>query len=121
MLIFRDKFLNLQSSHASEKKVSIFVSKDTLIWNWILLWQEWTTHVCKRASKQIENIKSKNAEVQLLVTMSDLLTGLDVPTPPPEEVARYTVRTMLRSIPAAVPGMIHDLLAKFFLTSVIFH
>jgi hypothetical protein len=53
--------------------------------------------------------------------MSDLLTGLDVPTPPPEEVARYTVRTMLRSIPAAVPGMIHDLLAKFFLTSVIFH
>jgi hypothetical protein len=53
--------------------------------------------------------------------MSDLLTGLDVPTPPPEEVARYTVRTMLRSIPAAVPGMIHDPRAKFFLTSVIFH
>ena len=31
--------------------------------------------------------------------------GLDVPTPAPEEVARYTVRTMLRSVPAAVPGM----------------
>jgi hypothetical protein len=37
MLICRDKFLNLQSSHASEKTVSIFVSKDTLIWNLILL------------------------------------------------------------------------------------
>jgi hypothetical protein len=31
-------------------------------------------------------------------------TGLDVPTPAPEEVARYTVRTMLRSVPGAVPG-----------------
>jgi fructose-bisphosphate aldolase class 1 len=31
--------------------------------------------------------------------------GLDVPTPPPAEVARYTVRTMLRSIPPAVPGI----------------
>ena len=26
-------------------------------------------------------------------------------TPPPEEVAKYTVRTMLRSIPPAVPGI----------------
>lgn len=33
-------------------------------------------------------------------------TGLDVPTPAPEEVARYTVRTMLRSVPGAVPGML---------------
>lgn len=31
--------------------------------------------------------------------------GLDVATPPPEEVAKYTVRTMLRSIPPAVPGI----------------
>ncbi len=31
--------------------------------------------------------------------------GLDVPTPPPQEVAKYTVRTMLRSIPPAVPGI----------------
>jgi hypothetical protein len=34
-----------------------------------------------------------------------LFEGLDVPTPAPEEVARYTVRTMLRSVPAVVPGM----------------
>jgi fructose-bisphosphate aldolase class 1 len=34
-----------------------------------------------------------------------LFKGLDIPTPAPEEVARYTVRTMLRSVPAAVPGM----------------
>ena len=31
--------------------------------------------------------------------------GLDVQTPPPAEVAKYTVRTMLRSIPPAVPGI----------------
>ena len=31
--------------------------------------------------------------------------GLDVPTPPPSEVAAFTVRTMLRSIPPAVPGI----------------
>jgi hypothetical protein len=34
-----------------------------------------------------------------------LSKGLDVPTPAPEEVARYTVRTMLRSVLAVVPGM----------------
>ncbi len=28
-----------------------------------------------------------------------------MPTPPPAEVAKYTVRTMLRTIPAAVPGI----------------
>ena len=33
------------------------------------------------------------------------LPGLDVPTPPPAEVAKYTVRTMLRSVPPAVPGI----------------
>ena len=31
--------------------------------------------------------------------------GLDVPTPPPAEVAQYTVRTMMRTIPPAVPGI----------------
>jgi hypothetical protein len=31
--------------------------------------------------------------------------GLDVPTPAPADVARYTVRTMLRSVPPAVPGI----------------
>ncbi len=36
---------------------------------------------------------------------SGVCAGLDVPTPAPEEVARYTVRTMLRSIPPAVPGI----------------
>ena len=33
------------------------------------------------------------------------LPGLDVPTPSPEDVAKYTVRTMLRTIPPAVPGI----------------
>ena len=32
-------------------------------------------------------------------------SGLDVPTPAPMEVARYTLRTMKRSVPAAVPGI----------------
>jgi len=41
----------------------------------------------------------------ILLKPNMILPGLDVPTPPPEEVARYTVRTMLRSIPAAVPGI----------------
>lgn len=31
--------------------------------------------------------------------------GLDAPPAPPAEVAKYTVRTMLRTIPAAVPGI----------------
>jgi fructose-bisphosphate aldolase class 1 len=33
------------------------------------------------------------------------LPGLDAPTASPETVAKYTVRTMLRSIPPAVPGI----------------
>jgi fructose-bisphosphate aldolase class I len=41
----------------------------------------------------------------ILLKPNMILPGLDVPTPPPEEVARYTVRTMLRTIPAAVPGI----------------
>ncbi|MCO5573953.1 hypothetical protein L7F22_027731 [Adiantum nelumboides] len=41
----------------------------------------------------------------ILLKPNMILPGLDVPTPPPEEVAKYTVRTMLRSIPAAVPGI----------------
>jgi hypothetical protein len=31
--------------------------------------------------------------------------GLDAPTASPAEVAKYTTRTMLRSVPAAVPGI----------------
>lgn len=31
--------------------------------------------------------------------------GLDVPTPAPADVARHTVRTMLRAVPPAVPGI----------------
>ena len=41
----------------------------------------------------------------MLLKPNMCLPGLDVPTPPPQEVARYTVRTMLRSIPPAVPGI----------------
>lgn len=33
------------------------------------------------------------------------LPGLDAPTASPQEVAKYTTRTMLRTIPAAVPGI----------------
>ena len=31
--------------------------------------------------------------------------GLDMPTPAPADVARHTVRTMLRAVPPAVPGI----------------
>ena len=41
-----------------------------------------------------------------MLFMKTTKKGLDVPTPSPEEVAKYTVRTMLRSIPAAVPGFL---------------
>ena len=41
----------------------------------------------------------------MLLKPNMCLPGLDVPTPPPQEVAKYTVRTMLRSIPPAVPGI----------------
>ncbi|KAG0579524.1 hypothetical protein KC19_4G104600 [Ceratodon purpureus] len=41
----------------------------------------------------------------ILLKPNMILPGLDVPTPAPEEVARYTVRTMLRSVPGAVPGI----------------
>eukprot|EP00898_Chlorokybus_atmophyticus_P007553 jgi/Chlat1/779/Chrsp104S01247 len=37
--------------------------------------------------------------------MSQILPGLDAPTASPEEVAKYTVRTMMRSVPAAVPSI----------------
>lgn len=40
----------------------------------------------------------------ILLKPNMILPGLDVPTPSPEEVAKYTVRTMLRSVPAAVPS-----------------
>lgn len=33
------------------------------------------------------------------------LPGLDAPTASPAEVAKYTTRTMLRTIPPAVPGI----------------
>jgi len=33
------------------------------------------------------------------------LPGLDAPTASPADVAKYTVRTMMRSIPPAVPGI----------------
>eukprot|EP00850_Spirogloea_muscicola_P016688 SM000137S00466 [mRNA] locus=s137:281706:285186:- [translate_table: standard] len=41
----------------------------------------------------------------ILLKPNMILPGLDVPTPPPQEVAAYTVRTMRRSVPAAVPGI----------------
>lgn len=41
----------------------------------------------------------------ILLKPNMILPGLDVPTPSPEEVAKYTVRTMRRSVPSAVPGI----------------
>lgn len=41
----------------------------------------------------------------ILLKPNMILPGLDAPVSSPEEVARYTVRTMLRSIPPAVPGI----------------
>lgn len=40
-----------------------------------------------------------------------VLPGLDAPPAKPEEVAKYTVRTIMRTTPAAVPG-IHFLSGK---------
>jgi fructose-bisphosphate aldolase, class I len=33
------------------------------------------------------------------------LVGLDAPPAKPEDVAKYTVRTCLRTVPPAVPGI----------------
>lgn len=41
----------------------------------------------------------------ILLKPNMILPGLDAPVPSPEEVAEYTVRTMKRTIPAAVPGI----------------
>ena len=41
----------------------------------------------------------------ILLKPNMVLPGLDAPTADPKEVARYTVRTLKRTIPAAVPGI----------------
>jgi fructose-bisphosphate aldolase class I len=41
----------------------------------------------------------------ILLKPNMCLPGLDAPTASPAEVAKYTTRTMLRTIPAAVPGI----------------
>jgi len=41
----------------------------------------------------------------ILLKPNMCLPGLDAPVASPQEVAKYTTRTMLRSIPAAVPGI----------------
>jgi len=41
----------------------------------------------------------------MLLKPNMCLPGLDAPSASPEEVAKYTTRTMMRSIPAAVPGI----------------
>ena len=41
----------------------------------------------------------------ILLKPNMILPGLDAPVATPEDVAKYTVRTMLRSIPPAVPGI----------------
>lgn len=41
----------------------------------------------------------------ILLKPNMCLPGLDAPVASPEEVAKYTVRTMLRTVPAAVPGI----------------
>ena len=45
-------------------------------------------------------------EVRLsVVRLLCLPVGLDAPSASPEDVAKYTVLTMLRTIPGAVPGI----------------
>eukprot|EP00892_Ulva_mutabilis_P010655 jgi/Ulvmu1/7962/UM004_0195.1 len=41
----------------------------------------------------------------ILLKPNMILPGLDAPVASPEDVAKFTVRTMLRSIPPAVPGI----------------
>ena len=41
----------------------------------------------------------------ILLKPNMILPGLDADVATPDEVARYTVRTMMRSIPPAVPGI----------------
>lgn len=41
----------------------------------------------------------------ILLKPNMCLPGLDAPTASPADVAKYTTRTMLRSVPAAVPGI----------------
>lgn len=41
----------------------------------------------------------------ILLKPNMCLPGLDAPTASPQEVAKYTVRTMLRTIPPSVPGI----------------
>ncbi|GMH42933.1 hypothetical protein BSKO_10855 [Bryopsis sp. KO-2023] len=41
----------------------------------------------------------------MLLKPNMILPGLDAPVASPEDVAKYTVRTMMRSIPATVPGI----------------
>lgn len=41
----------------------------------------------------------------ILLKPNFILPGLDAPTAAPKEVAKYTVRTMMRSIPPSVPGI----------------
>ena len=48
----------------------------------------------------------------ILLKPNMCLPGLDAPSASPADVAKYTTRTMLRTIPAAVPG-IHFLSGKF--------
>lgn len=40
-----------------------------------------------------------------MIRLHCLPVGLDAPPASPEDVAKYTVRTMLRTIPGAVPGI----------------
>lgn len=41
----------------------------------------------------------------ILLKPNMILPGLDAPVASPEDVAKFTVRTMMRSIPPAVPGI----------------
>ncbi|CAL8466203.1 g5739 [Coccomyxa elongata] len=63
----------------------------------------WSEHVYSHVMRLLNEYNVLLEGILLKPNMC--LPGLDVPTPPPAEVAKYTVRTMLRSIPAAVPGI----------------
>lgn len=67
---------------------------------WLLreAWPSWVavlSPACQSAAKVRPSV----------IRLHCLPVGLDAPSASPEDVAKYTVRTMLRTIPGAVPGI----------------
>ena len=59
-------------------------------------------HMCRAGCNTHAHVTAELGRHALSHLMS---AGLDAPSASPEEVAKYTVQTMLRTVPAAVPGI----------------